>query len=108
MSRAVGLQLRATANLKRGLGLELGCSLATSGAPSKWSYQIVFPLDGSRFTVAALVLFVSLKQKESIARRNYTSTHAVISSDREVRVVFGEKEMPRLLLTVLRSALRSR
>lgn len=37
---------------------------------SKWSYQIVFPLDGPRLTVAALLLSFSLEQKESIASCN--------------------------------------
>lgn len=50
-----------------------------SGA-SKWSCQIVFPLDGPRLTVAASLLCFSPEQKESIARRSYGCTHAVMSS----------------------------
>lgn len=55
---------RSASSSARQRGLVLVCSLATSGAPSKWSYQIVFPLDGSRFTVAALVLFLCVETKE--------------------------------------------
>lgn len=85
VSRAVGLQLRAAANLRRG-----AARAVASERSCKWSYQIVFPPDGSRFT--ALLGFFSLEQKESIARRNYASTHAVMSSDREGARVFGTRD----------------
>lgn len=41
----------------------LGYSPATSGVRSKWSYQIVFPLDASRFTLAASLLFFVVGKK---------------------------------------------
>ena len=39
------------------------------GSESKWSYQIVFPLDGSRLTAAASLLVLSPEQEESIATK---------------------------------------
>lgn len=41
------------------------------------------------------MLFLSLEQKESIARRNYRSARAVTSSEREVRVFFLAEERER-------------
>lgn len=61
---------------------------ALLSAHSKWSYQIVFPLDAPRFTAAAA--FISLEQKESIAV--WGLRMPLISSGAEKVRCLGEKK----------------